>query len=302
VLFGPEDGPGAPPIQVNVSLQELYLSVPTMTLSGDVALELAMLAGSDTVVVHLDPDYSTGPVPTTNVIAEIPGRSDDVVMVGAHLDSVPNGPGIDDNGSGAAGVLAVAEHLADAPQPERTIRFAWWGAEENNLLGSTAYADSLTEPELDRIVGYLNVDMLGAPNWVRGVADPAVAPDPTLVSPGSDAITARFVAYFDAVGEPSVRMAWNGRSDDAPFALQGVPTGGLSTATGVEKTEAEAARFGGTADEPYDPCYHLPCDTLANVDLDIAADLTRALGAVAWELATEGAAPAPVHATPAFTG
>src|SRR5262249_50982921 len=92
VLLGPEDGPGAPLIEVNVALQELYLSVPTMTLWGDAAAELATLAESDTVVVHLETGYTKGPVPTTNVIAEIPGRTDDVVMVGGHLDSVPNGP------------------------------------------------------------------------------------------------------------------------------------------------------------------------------------------------------------------
>src|SRR5262249_2411189 len=151
----------------------------------------------------------------------------------------------------------------------RTIRFAWWGAEENNLLGSTAYVESSSAAQLDRIVAYLNVDMLGSLNWARGVADPSLVTEPDLVSPGSDAITARFVAYFARLGEPTVSAAWGGRSDDAPFAMKGVPTGGLMTSVGVKKTAEQAVLFGGTADEEYDDCYHLPCDTLANVDLDI---------------------------------
>jgi aminopeptidase Y len=315
MLFAPAGGAGAPPTVIDLALQNVHLGTPTMSLSGDAAAALAALTTTDAVRMRIDTGYATGSVPTRHVIAEIRGRTDQVVMVGGHLDSVPNGAGMDDNASGAAGVLAVAEHMAaSGRQPERTIRFAWWGAEEVSVLGATvppgskAYVDSLSASERARIVAYLNVDMLGAPNWVRVVMDPAVATDTATVAPGSDVITRRFDAYFAAQSEPVVRGWWNGRSDDGAFAEAGIPTGGLASATGAAaKTDAEAALFGGTAGAPTDPCYHLPCDTLANVDLDITADLTRALGAVAWELANEGMAaptptPTPVSAAPRFTG
>jgi aminopeptidase Y len=310
MLFAPEGGPGAPPTAIDLKLQNVHLGTPTMSVSGDVAAALAALTATDTVVMRIETGYGTGPVATRHVLAEIEGRTDDVVMVGGHLDSVPYGPGIDDNASGAAGVLAVAEHLAaSGQQPERTIRFAWWGAEEVAAVGATvppgskAYVDALDPAARARIVAYLNVDMLAAPNWVRVVMDPAVASDPGTVAPGSDVITRRFAAYFAARGEPVVPGWWDGRSDDGAFAGAGIPTGGLASATGAApKTDAEAALFGGTAGVPADPCYHLACDTLTNVNLDIAADLTRALGAVAWDLANEAAAAAPVPVAPRFTG
>ena len=76
-----------------------------------------------------------------NVIAEKEGVNDDnVVMAGAHLDSVPAGPGINDNGSGSAALLEIAQNLANH-RPHNTLRFAWWGAEELGLLGSTAWVE-----------------------------------------------------------------------------------------------------------------------------------------------------------------
>ncbi len=101
-----------------------------------------------------------------NVIAELPGENDDnVVMAGAHLDSVQAGPGIQDNGSGSSGLLELAEQLSKV-QPENTLRFAWWGAEEAGLLGSRAYVNGLSQAERDRIALYLNFDMIGSPNYI----------------------------------------------------------------------------------------------------------------------------------------
>ncbi len=71
-----------------------------------------------------------------NVIAELPGKNmNNVVMAGAHLDSVPEGPGINDNGSGSAALLETALMMAKL-KPQNTLRFAWWGAEELGLVGS----------------------------------------------------------------------------------------------------------------------------------------------------------------------
>lgn len=125
-----------------------------------------------------------------NVIAELPGVNDDnVVMAGAHLDSVGTGPGIHDNGSGSAAILETALKLAKL-KPQNTLRFAWWGAEEHGLIGSTAYVNGLSQAEKDRIALYLNYDMVASPNYIFMVydADQSTFAAPVPVPPGSEAI------------------------------------------------------------------------------------------------------------------
>ena len=90
-----------------------------------------------------------------------PGR---VVMAGAHLDSVPDGPGINDNGSGVAALLEIATRLGGSPQAVNAVRFAFWGSEEANLNGSTTYVASLPAADRDDLLLYLNLDMLASPN------------------------------------------------------------------------------------------------------------------------------------------
>jgi Peptidase family M28 len=84
------------------------------------------------------------------------GFIQNVVMVGAHLDSVPAGPGINDNGSGVAAVLETALQMGSSPAVHNAVRFAFWGAEEIGLLGSANYLQSLNVDELKDIALYLN--------------------------------------------------------------------------------------------------------------------------------------------------
>ena len=106
---------------------------------------------------------------TANVVADLSGGGgQDVVMAGAHLDSVTDGPGINDNGSGVAALLESAEAMAAAPgERRRALRFAFWGAEELGLIGSRRYLRRLERKERQRIVSYLNLDMVGSPNAGR---------------------------------------------------------------------------------------------------------------------------------------
>ena len=98
--------------------------------------------------------------PQKNVIAELRGANDgNVVMAGAHLDSVPAGPGINDNGSGSASLLEIAQNMSKN-KPQNTVRLAWWGAEEAGLIGSREYVAGLSQAEKDRIALYLNFDMV----------------------------------------------------------------------------------------------------------------------------------------------
>jgi Zn-dependent M28 family amino/carboxypeptidase len=207
-------------------------------------------------------------LPTFNVIAEKTGVNDDnVVMAGAHLDSVLAGPGSNDNGSGSAAILEVAEQLANF-KPQNTIRFAWWGAEESGLVGSTNYVNALSQAERDRIALYLNFDMIGSPNYIFMVYDgdqssfppPAGVPIPD----GSVAIEDIFESFYTLRGEPYDDTQFSGRSDYQAFILNDIPAGGLFTGAEVPKTAEQAAIWGGTVGAQFDPCYHLACDTFAN--------------------------------------
>jgi Zn-dependent M28 family amino/carboxypeptidase len=206
-----------------------------------------------------------------NVIAELPGNNpDNVVMAGAHLDSVIEGPGIQDNGSGSAALLETALLMADIT-PENTLRFAWWAAEEQGLVGSADYVAGLPQEELDRIALYMNYDMVGSPNYVFMVYDSDEstfpAPEGITIPEGSEAIEDLYESYYTAIGEPYDDTEFSGRSDYEAFILAGIPSGGLFTGAEVVKTEEQEEIWGGTAGEQFDPCYHLACDTYENIDL-----------------------------------
>lgn len=212
-----------------------------------------------------------------NVIAEsLAGDPNNVVVVGAHLDSVQRGPGINDNGSGSAAILETALQMAKV-KPRNKLRFAWWGAEEAGLVGSTAYVNGLSEDDKAKIALYLNFDMVGSPNHVFFIYDgddsdaAGAGPGPE----GSAQIEKVFERFYADRGIPFKGTDFSGRSDYGPFIANGIPAGGLFTGAEGIKTAEEAGLWGGTAGQPYDPCYHLACDTKANVNLgalDVNAD------------------------------
>ncbi|MGH3943376.1 MAG: M28 family metallopeptidase [Pseudonocardiaceae bacterium] len=222
-----------------------------------------------------------------NVIAQTrSGRTDNVVMAGAHLDSVEEGPGINDNGSGSATLLETALQLGGNPAVNNAVRFAWWGAEEAGLLGSDAYVTGLSpEQQLD-IALYLNFDMVGSPNPAYFAYDgddsdvEGAGPGPT----GSAQIEAAFIDYLTGqLNVPVEGTDFDGRSDYGPFIAVGIPAGGLFTGAEDIKTPEQAAKWGGSADVAFDPCYHQACDTLGNID---RTALDRNSDAMAWVTAT----------------
>lgn len=229
--------------------------------------------------------------PQKNVIAEKTGVNDDnVVMAGAHLDSVQAGPGINDNGSGSAALLDLAEKISKL-EPQNTIRLAWWGAEESGLIGSEEYVAELSQEEKDRIALYLNFDMVASPNYIFMVYDGNESswPAPVAVPEGSEAIEELFERYYTSVGEPYDDAEFSGRSDYQAFIENDIPAGGLFTGAEVVKTEEQESIWGGTAGESFDPCYHQACDTIDNVNLHamgVNADAV-ALAVLAYSYSTE---------------
>ena len=189
----------------------------------------ATLAGTPGLVMRVFANTLRQVLPTFNVLAEKTGKNDDnVVMAGAHLDSVLAGPGINDNGSGSGALLEAAEQLANT-NPQNTLRFAWWGAEESGLVGSTNYVNGLSQAEKDRIALYLNFDMVGSPNYIfmMQYADQSSFVAPVAVPPGSTAIEDLFESYYTLVGEPYDDSAFDGRSDYQAFIVNCIPAGGL---------------------------------------------------------------------------
>ena len=235
---------------------------------------VALAQAGSVATVRVDPPQL---VTQYNVIAESrDGDPNNVVMAGAHLDSVLRGPGINDNGSGSAAILETAIQMAKV-KPRNKLRFAWWGAEESGLIGSTAYVAGLSEAERAKIALYLNFDMVGSPNHVFFIydGDDSDAVGAGAGPSGSDDIEKTFEAFFNSRGIPFKGTDFSGRSDYGPFIANNIPAGGLFTGAEGIKTAEEASLWGGTAGVQYDPCYHLRCDTFANNNdyaLDVNSD------------------------------
>ncbi|MFI6505596.1 M28 family peptidase [Nonomuraea typhae] len=279
VIVFNEGQPGRTDVDLNPTLSDPSITIPSFFTSFATGSELAATPGT-TVKLNWDPIVEQRT--TYNVIAESRGgRADNVVMMGAHLDSVQEGPGINDNGSGTAGVLEVALQMAKY-RPVNKVRFGFWGAEEFGLLGSKHYVASLSQEERNDIGLYLNYDMIGSPNFVYqvydGDGDAFGVPGPE----GSAQLEKDYQSFYGSRGLPYKPSEFDGRSDYKAFIDAGIAGGGLFTGAEKRKTEEEAKLFGGTAGIPYDPCYHGECDTIKNISktaLDVNADAIATLAA-----------------------
>ncbi|MFG3299162.1 M28 family peptidase [Micromonospora chersina] len=220
--------------------------------------------------------------PSNNLIAEWPqGPADQVVMFGAHLDSVSAGPGINDNGSGSATLLENALVLAQQnPSMTKRVRFAWWTDEEQGLNGSEFYVNSLSATQRGYIKGYYNFDMVGSTNggyFINRLTSTTAAP---------------LKAYWDSLNlQPEENVEGQGRSDDYSFQQAGIPTSGYAAGASARKTSAQAAKWGGTANVAYDSCYHRSCDTTSNVSATVLNRSADGVAYAIWQLAVGGGTP-----------
>jgi Zn-dependent M28 family amino/carboxypeptidase len=264
---------------LNGTLGGIGVSIPVIGASFAVGEELFELTEAGDVVVRVSTSTFTETRRTANLLADTKtGREDRTVVVGAHLDSVPEGPGIQDNGSGSAADLEVALQMAELGiLPRNKVRFAWWGAEESGLIGSQFYVDSLTKRQIKDIAVNLNFDMVASPNFVRFVYDGDASDTDSLGSTGSGVVEDVFVDYFDSQGLASEPTAFDGRSDYEAFINVGIPAGGLFTGAEEVKTEEQEEIYGGTAGVPYDPCYHQACDTIDNLSLQALDEMSDAI-------------------------
>lgn len=219
---------------------------------------------------------------TFNILADSAGSAGHTIVVGGHLDSVRRGPGINDNGSGVAAILETARWMAETGiQPKNRVRFAFWGAEEVDLLGSQHYVDSLSNRETTQTMLNLNLDMVASPNGGRFVHDGDGSSFGNAGPAGSDVIERTFLDYFAQNGLAAEPTEFeDGDSDYDPFMKAGIPTGGLFTGDEDEKTAEQVDAFGGVENDEHDPCYHRACDDISNIDRQLLYDMAGALGYV----------------------
>jgi len=218
------------------------------------------------------------PVDAFNILADTGSGSGSVLVLGAHLDSVEEGPGLNDNGSGVAAVLEVALRLAEeGAVPRERIRFAFWGGEEDGMRGSEYYVEQLSRAEAAAHVAYLNVDVVGSPNAVAFVYDGDGSDSEEAGPEGSGAVEQVLLDILRAQGVQALPFGFIEDSDYDAFVKGGIPAGGLFTGDGGTKSEAEARTFGGQAGEQYDQCYHQACDTIGNVDMAVLEQMTETL-------------------------
>ena len=294
------------PIEVTLGQEN---NIPALFLSSTLGYALATAASNQSTDTRVElsvnvenRDYRE----VQNICADTPtGDPAQTIIIGSHTDSVPAGPGINDNGmffrrvlnvsnsslslfslvgSGSAANLALAIALArlfqrsNYPKYTYRVRFCWWAAEELGLLGSDHY---VTEANRTNTVGNhivnLNYDMLASPNYIFGIYDGRTAKNGT--SPravlGSNKITALFRDWFIQQNLPWDYTDFSGRSDYGPFLAAGVVAGGLFTGADETKSEEQRLRYdrmlgqssGGVAGIIQDPCYHKLCDSIQNIDV-----------------------------------
>ncbi len=241
--------------------------VPALVLTYEIGAQLALLATERPLEMQVVTDVSRININTVNTIAETPGASGQVVVVGAHLDSVREGPGINDNGSGTGLVLELArQYAASEMDTNHGVRFVLWGGEELGLLGSFAYVQDMQEELQSTVLANLNFDMVASPNPVRFIYDGDGTLGGESGPAGSETIEQLFIDWFDSKGLESTPTPFDGRSDYGPFIWSGMPAGGLFTGAEGVMNSWEASIYDGVSGEAYDSCYHQWCDTTENID------------------------------------
>ena len=266
------------------TLGDFRPGIPTVGTTFDVGQELASQSGP---TARIEVTSTITPSSSKNVIADTKrGRENRTVVVGSHLDSVAEGPGINDNGSGSAQNLEMALQMSKLEiKPRNQVRFAFWGAEESGLVGSNHYVSELSKKETRAIDLNLNFDMVGSPNFARFIYDGDGDAFEQEGPAGSAGIERSFERAFEAKDLATEPTAFDGRSDYLGFIEAGIPAGGLFSGAEEIKTEEQVELYGGTAGEAFDACYHQECDDIDNVSDKALNQFSNAAAQVTFKYA-----------------
>lgn len=273
VVLSTPGGQGAPPTLFNPGYFK-QLTVPVAVAGADAA---GALARSNTPV-HLVLDAENVKITSRNVLAQTKtGSTNDVIMVGAHLDGPRDSPGINDNGSGVAAVLETALQLGPLAPVNNAVRFVFWGADEDGLNGVMDYVFGLDDEQRNDIAMYLNVNLIGSLNagFFTDDGDQSGPPGQGVsfgdVPDGSAGIERTLDGYLNLAGKRPADMPLGTRTDYHPFMVAGVPIGGLSAGASQLKTPVQARLWGGKAGVGFDPNFQNPRDTIDNISREALA-------------------------------
>ncbi len=267
VVSAPRGG-GAPPTLFSPGYFK-QLTVPVAVVGDYGGRALA----SATAPIRLVLDAENAKITSRNVMAQTEtGSPNEVIMVGAHLDSPRGGPGINDNGTGVAAVLETALQLGPLAPVNNAVRFVFWGADEDEPNGAMDYVFGLDRDHLNDIAMYLDFTVLGSLNagFFTDDGDQSGPPSPGIafgdVPDGSAGIERTLAGYLYLAGKRHADMPFTTRSDYHPFMVAGVPVGGVTAGASQVKTTVQARLWGGQAGIPFDPNYQSPRDTVDNVN------------------------------------
>lgn len=198
----------------NMDLKELrpHVSngnkIPCVNINAKSAIELVR-DNIQNVRIILEQDEYTGQ--SHNVVMDIPGETDEVIVLTAHYDTVPTSVGVYDNMSGSVGILGVADYFKNHPH-RYGLRFVWCGSEERGLLGSKAYC-AAHKDELEKVVLNVNLDMIGS---IMGNFIACCSCEDKMI---------HFIEYLSAIEGFGVKARQDVyASDSTPFADNGVPS------------------------------------------------------------------------------
>jgi Zn-dependent M28 family amino/carboxypeptidase len=244
--------------------QQLTVPVGVIDKDADAALRRT------NAPVRLVLDSKPVMVKSRNVVVQTKtGDTKNIVLAGAHLDSSPRSPGVNDNGSGVAALLEAASALGSQPRITNAIRFAFWGSESE---GPTKYVRGLGRDQLDDVAMYLSVDMIGSPNagYFTYDGDQSAQPNPDIpsqtVPTGSAGLERTLAGYLNLAGVRPADIPLSRITDYAPFLAAGIPVGGLTAGSSQRKSEVQARLWGGRAGVAFDPNYRTGRDTIDNID------------------------------------
>ncbi|MDP9166157.1 MAG: M28 family peptidase, partial [Actinomycetota bacterium] len=223
--------------------------------------------------IRLTLDAKGAVVKSRSVLAQTKtGNPHDVVVVGAHLDSAADSPGLNDDGSAVAAVLETAAQLGSSPTVTNAVRFAFWGAQHADLQGSSSYVAGLDEVGRRDIALYLDFDALGSTNagYFTYDGDQSGQPNPDIpaarVPAGSAGLERTLAGYLNLAGVRPADLPLDLASDYSAFLRAGIPIGGITSGGTQRKTPTQARLWGGRAGAPFDPNASSRGDTIANVD------------------------------------
>ena len=263
------------------------------TLSFAAGKELYDLAQAGTpATVHFKATNTINQRIDYDIIAETPGGDPNrVLQVGAHIDGVAAGPGINDDGSGTAMNLAIANQILKLGIPLKyKIRFGWFSGEEQGLFGSTFAVNQLNTVQTQQTLGMLDYDMLASTNYIpfMYIPNPSETTLPAMQRDSEATMSNIHINYLpEPLGIEKTDYPFDNRSDYAQWRARNVPATGLYTGAETPKTAEHVAKYGGQLGIQADPCYHEWCDTVFNLSqfgmdefTDVLAHATLSLAGV----------------------